>query len=309
MTSTATGRRCARSLEERLQWLLEVCQSPLRSPDALKVAIYLFACCNSATGQCNPNRRTIEANTSASHGSRAIAELKRMGLIQVRSRGFKSNQYDLVLRSEDSGVPTCEDTAVLTAKGTDPHREDGTVPACEDGTVLTSEDTGVLQTSSSNRETEQGIFTAGAMPDDWRPSDRDVDFALMSGMDNKEIALQVPLFIRYNQEIRKTAKSWTLNWRRWVTAWKRKQIEDAAEPPRGDKITRSLKTVLADGRPCWERYGGARTPANDPAGFVRSGCSLFGGCQCSEAERQGHVVRAGGRRFHGGVTDLARVAS
>ncbi|MEM9627800.1 MAG: hypothetical protein AAGA21_16305 [Pseudomonadota bacterium] len=301
LTSPEAGRVYARSLEERLQWLLEVCQSPLKSPDALKVAIYLFACCNSTTGQCNPNRKTIEANTSASHGSRAIAELKRTGLIQVRSCGFKSNQYDLVLRSEDIPVPT--------AAGADSPREDTTVPACEDGTVLTCEDTGVLQTCCLNRESEQGTSAVGVMPDDWRPSDRDVGFASMSGMDNKEIALQVPLFVEYNQEIRKTARSWSLNWRRWVTAWKRKQIEDAAEPLTGDKITRSLKAALADDRPCWERYGGARTPASDPAGFVRSGCSLFGGCQCSEAERQEHVDRAGGRHVHSTATMLARMAS
>ena len=98
----------------------------------------------------------------------------------------------------------------------------------------------------------------GVMPDDWRPSDRDIDFASMSGMNNKEIELQVPLFVRYNQEIRKAGKSWSLNWRRWVTAWKRKQIEDAVEPPRGDRIARSLKRL------CWPVIGHAGSAMTAP---------------------------------------------
>ena len=40
-------------------------------------------------------------------------------------------------------------------------------------------------------------------------------------------------------------------------------------------------------RPCWEQFGkGYMSPHKDPSVFVKSGCSVFGSCVCTAAERQ-----------------------
>ena len=101
------GIKYARTVEERFAWLKLVRKGKL-SAGALKLAMLLFDSCNSVTGQCNPSRSTIERQCAMTNALRAIHQLRDAGLIEVEPGHQKSNQYFLILRSDNNFQPGSE---------------------------------------------------------------------------------------------------------------------------------------------------------------------------------------------------------
>ena len=98
------------------------------------------------------------------------------------------------------------------------------------------------ESKSVNEPEEEPSPESGLIPDDWRPCDRSLEFSLKSGMDNTEIELQIPLFVQFNLDRRMAHQNWLMHWKRWVVAWKRRQIEVAE----GDTLKSKAERIAAD---------------------------------------------------------------
>ena len=91
------GDRCL-SPAQRIDWLGPIILTA--SVTAIRVAYYLASCCNGETRRCDPSVSTIarDIGMNPSNVSRALKELRGMGVIEEEDSNHRSRQWRLIYR-------------------------------------------------------------------------------------------------------------------------------------------------------------------------------------------------------------------
>ena len=263
------GTRRALALEDRLEWLQHVRESGLAKGNHFLVAHCLFDHCNCETGRCDPGPSRISKECKITNVKRSIRKLAELGFIRIRPSEYSScNQYDLIFRDDNNfqhGSP-------MTPPGVTDDPPPGSPMNRGGGSPKNPKPVVNLESEPVTEPEEEPGPESGLIPDDWRPCDRSVEFAHKIGMDNTEIELQIPLFVQFNLDLRKVHQNWLNHWKRWVTAWKRRQIEVATgdtSKSRAERIAADISRGLAS-KPSKAPSPLAMLPAGPPSDFTKS---------------------------------------
>lgn len=219
----------------------------------------LADCHNGQTGECFPAIDTLArvVNVSRSTVKRALRDLEGFGLITKREArtgggGQKSNRYDLHVTDRETGAENVPATAEHGGVNLNPPRFTHDPPPVHPRPP----------NREDNRETKQRASPfvckrATLLPENWTPSQQEIDYAAEKGLDHDEIERTVEDFREYwamQPDDKARKRDWPSAWRFWVrraadnARHRRRSIMGSVRSRDPSEIARNVARAVVDQR-------------------------------------------------------------
>ena len=170
------------------------------------------------------SRIAERARCSERHVSRVLSELEESGWLTRTPRPGHSTTYTVVIRGDKMApLPPVSDTPELrVVTGGDP---DGTLGVTPVAGITTKEPS---IEPSKNRQPRKRA-TPFAIPADWEPSEKSLEWALgtttMSSTDLMQQTREMVKFFSRPDSVKRNAVGWERTWQNWITRTESKRVE------------------------------------------------------------------------------------